>query len=287
MTFGLPSLAPGTELVTAIPTDDIALRSVTTIIDVLDKPALQWWAAEETAKAAVRKQKTWQGMIEDSGEEAAIDWLRKARFDRDKSARTARELGSAVHAVLEEYALTGVRPEVGDDDEVRAYLDRFDEWCQRNSPSYQAAELTVFSPGYGYAGTCDAFLTLDGVRLITDYKSTRNDRDRSGKPTSPYPEVALQLAAYRYAEFAAVWRARRYEKGNARTYLLNAAEQAMAISVPEVDGAAVIHITPNRCEAYAVRADRIVYDAFLFTLEVARWKAMENTAIGDVLGKTA
>jgi len=41
-------------------------------------------------------------------------------------------------------------------------------------------------------------MTIDGVRYIADYKST------AGNPTKPYPEqAALQLAAYRWAKFAA------------------------------------------------------------------------------------
>jgi hypothetical protein len=60
----------------------------------------------------------------------------------------------------------------------------------------------------------------------------------------------LQLAAYRHAEFAAVWRARRFEQYSRRYYLLNPEERAMALPMPKTDGGLVIHITPEHCDVY-------------------------------------
>lgn len=264
--------------------DDLRLWSVTTIIGALDKPALIYWAAEETAKAAVHIAKSLLERIDTDGEDAVVDWLKGARFRRPKGQRTAAELGTLVHAACEEYALTGARPDV--DDEVRPFLDQFDRWLDAFQPEYQATEVTVYSPTYGYAGTCDGFLTIrdrDGepVRLIIDYKTSRKSQDAKGNATSPYPEAALQLAAYRYAEQAAVWRPRRMERFRRRYYLLSPDEQAAAVPVPEVDGGAVIHITPEHCEAYPVRCDESVFEAFLFVQEAARWAFQTSK---DVIG---
>lgn len=249
--------------------DDLQLWSVTTIIGVLEKPALVYWSATETARAAVEDADIWQPMAAKSTD-AAIDWLSKARFRTPQGARTATQLGEAVHDACEQYALTGQRPDV--DDEVRPFLDQFDRWLDEFQPDYQATEITVYSPTYGYAGTADAFLTVDGFRALVDYKTTRKSFDAKGNPTSPYPEqVGLQLAAYRYAEMAAVWRPRRFEKFRRRLYLLSPEEQALAVPVPEVDGGLVLHITPSHCEAWPIRCDEEVHRAFLFTQEAARW----------------
>lgn len=258
--------------------DDLRLWSVTTIIGALDKPALVFWSAEQTALAAVHQQNAWQGLAHANPDEA-VEWLKNARFKRLPGQRSAAELGTAVHDVCEQYALTGVRPDV--DDEVRPFLDQFDEWLGKFQPSYQATEVAVYSPTYGYAGTCDGFLTVDGVRLIIDYKTSRKSVDGKGKPTGPYPEVALQLAAYRFAEMAAVWRPRRMEKFRRRYYLLSPAEQEAAVPVPEVDGGAVIHLTPEHCDMYPVRCDRPVHEAFLFVQEAARWQFQLSK---DVIG---
>lgn len=262
--------------------DDLRHWSVTTIIGALDKPALLYWSAEQTAKAAVASARSLPSRIDEEGEEPVIKWLRDARFRRPKGERTAAELGTLVHEACEQFALTGTRPDV--DDEVAPFLEQFDRWCQAFQPTYQAAEVTVFSPSYGYAGTCDAFLSVGGVRCIADYKTTRKGFDARGNPTGPYPEVALQLAAYRHAELAAVWRPRRMEKFKRRYYLLSEAERAMAVPVPEVDTGLCIHITPDHCDAYPIQCGPDIFEAFLFVQEAARWSFQTGkTVIGRPL----
>jgi len=257
--------------------DDLQMWSVTTIIGALDKPALIYWAAEETAKAAVHQHDAWIGLA-DQDPEDAVEWLKKARFRGVRGARTAAELGSAVHAACESYALTGLRP--GVDDEVRPFLDQFDRWLNDFQPEFLATEVTVYSPTYNYAGTLDAICVIDGVRFLVDYKTTRKSVDGKGKVTSPYPEqVALQLAAYRYAEMAAVWRPRRFEKYRRRYYLLGAAEQEQAVPVPEVDTGLVLHLTPEHAMAYPMRCDAPVHEAFLHTLEAHRWMNADSKLV--------
>ena len=272
-----------------IEANDRQLWSVTTIIGALDKPALMYWAAEQAALAAVHSEATWRGMLADddpgcehtSADCAVIKWLRDARFRKPKGIRSATDLGTAVHAACEEYELTGSRPDV--DDEVLPFLDQYDRWLQRFSPSFEATELTVYHPDLGYGGTLDNILTIgghgsptlpgtDAVRYIGDKKSTRKAVDAQGNPTSPYPEqVGLQLAAYRWAKFAAVWRARRAEKFRRRYYLLNPDEEAIAVPVPEVDTGLVIHITPESCEAFPIVCDEQVFEAYLAVQDAARW----------------
>lgn len=270
---------------------DLTLWSVTTIIGCLDKPALLYWAAEQTATAAINQCKTWQAMLEEQGEPETVKWLRDARFRSGKNALSAAALGTVVHAACEEYALSGVRPSVerlcelvrgenpklpmpavrGEADSARQMVDSFDQFLQDFQPEYIATEVTVYSPTFGYAGTADGFAVIDGMPVILDYKTSRESYDKDGKPKGPYPEVALQLAAYRYAEAAAVWRPRRYEQFRRRYYLLSTDEQAMSVPPPAVDGGVVIHLSPQRYGVYPVRCDESVHEQFLFVLEAARW----------------
>jgi len=255
--------------------DDERFWSVTTILGVLEKPALMYWAAEQSALAAVQIRGSLQGRIEEDGEEAVVKWLRDARFRRPKDIRSAAELGTAVHEACEKYALTGVRPET--DEEISPYLDRFDEWAQKFQPEYIAAELTVYNQGFKYAGTCDGIMKIDGVPLIFDYKTSRKDGPA-------YPEVALQLAAYRYATDAAVWRARRTEVSRRRYYLLGPGEADMAVRVPEVEGGICIKISPNDCTAYPVSCGEDVFERFLYIVEASKWVfEMSKTVIGKPL----
>lgn len=283
--------------------DDLVLWSVTTIIGALDKPALLYWAAEQTANAAVDSCNTWQAMLEDEGRDAAVKWLRDARFRRPKTQLSDTDLGSAVHKVCETYALTGTKPDrqfvehlimdkggtqVDIDAEVHTaglMLNQFDNWLQRFTPSYECTEVAVYSPTYGYAGQLDCILTIDGVRFICDYKSSRKPRDSQGRPKTPYPEqIGLQLAAYRNAEYAAVWRPRRTERFRRRYYLLSPAEREMAVPVPEVDTGLVLQITTEACEAFPIDCGTEAHTAFLYCLEVFRWaQETSRTVMGSPL----
>lgn len=267
--------------------DDARMWSVSTILGQLSKEALIFWAARETARAAVADTQIWQPMYERNAADA-VKWLSNARFRPPPGTLLeAAELGSEVHRVAEHMAIFGARPE-GVHPEALPMLDQFDRWLDRFQPTYESAEVVVYSPMYGYAGTADTFLTIpeqadaDKVRLLVDYKTTREPRDGRGKPKRPYMETVLQLAAYRYAELAAVWQARRMEIRSRRYYLLDPAERALAVPVPEVDGAACLLITPESCDLFPMRADRRAFDAFLFTLEIARYTLQDSRgAIGE------
>lgn len=281
--FGQPAIDNATPA-----DDDLQLWSVTTILGALDKPALLYWSAEQSALAAIHNEATWRGMLADDDPSCphteaaqcpAVKWLRDARFRRPKGMRSAAELGTLVHEACEAYTLTGTRP-VDVDAEVIPYLDRFDEWLGRFGPSYQAAEVAVFHPELGYAGTSDAFLTIDGVRYIADYKTSRKALDAQGNPTEPYPEqVGLQLAAYRWATSAAIWRPRRIEKFRRRYYLLGPDEKAVAVPVPKVDTGLVIHITPEACEAFPIVCDEQVFERYLAVQDAARWLFQESKTV--------
>jgi ATP-dependent exoDNAse (exonuclease V) beta subunit len=249
--------------------NDERFWSVTTIIGQLDKPALLYWAAEQAAEAACDQAGYLADRIQAEGREAVVKDLRDARFRKPKGQRSASELGTAVHDACEDYALTGIRPEV--DDEVRPFLEQFDKWAQLWQPHYTAAEAAVYSPTYGYAGTLDAIVEIDGMKLLLDYKSTRKSIDSQGKQSGPYPEVALQLSAYRYADLIATWRARRYEQFRRRYYLLNDAERGVAEPMPALDGGVVLHLTPEHATLHPVVCDEAVFEYFQFTIEIARW----------------
>ena len=247
--------------------DDVRLWSITTIIGCLDKPALLYWASEQTAKAACTIARSLPQRIEEDGEESVVKWLRDARFRQVRGVRTAAQLGTDIHAKLEEYALTGIMPP-GDPEET-PFLEQFDRWCQLWQPIYEAAEMPVYSPTYGYAGTSDGIMTIGGMKCLFDYKSSRKSFDNQGKPSHPYPEVGLQISAARYADFIATWRPRRFEQFRRRYYALSAEERELSVPVPEVDGGIVIHLTPEHCQAYPVRCDEEVFTAFLYVLEAA------------------
>lgn len=299
MTDVLPKQGQVAEASSAQPDDD-RFHSVTTMIGCLDKPALVPWTAIETAKGVVRNMDVVQARLANEGEESAIDYIKGLRFQTGGNL-SASNLGTLAHSLFDTYALTGTRPKVipelhpdfaskrrllSDEDihAVGMMLNQFDRFLTEYQPVYQATEVVVYSPTYGYAGQCDAFLTIDGVPLICDYKTSRDTYTGRGDIKGPYPEVALQLAAYRHAEFAAVWRARRYESYSRRYYLLSKDEAAAGVPIPKVDGGAAIFVTPDYYAVHPVRCDEQIYDSFLYVCEAARWVFdTSKNVVGDVM----
>lgn len=278
----LPRLGATLDGQQPMPEDD-RLWSVTTLLGVLDKPALVSWAANETAKAAVANIDTVAQLLRSDGAEAAVEYLSKARYKRAPGrTMTAKDLGSAVHTAVESYVLNGRRPDDLDPD-VAPFVFQFERFLDAYQPEFVAAEVTVFSPAGEYAGTADAFVRIGGTPLILDYKTSWESYDGRGRPKKPYPEVALQLAAYRYAEFAAAWRVRRNDEYSRRYYLLGPDERALGVPVPEVDGGLAVLLTPDRYAAHMVSCGPAYYETFLFCRELARWQF--NEANGAVRGE--
>lgn len=281
--------------------DDLRLWSVTALLNALAKPGLDIWKERQGPTFACEEyldhkaSAPWVSRLLKEGVGSAVKYLTAFRWPSDELAAT--ETGTAVHSACEQYVITGQRPDREEvegfmvaaqerrspndrlsDPEViateaqtiEAMLDQFEGWLDRFQPRYLAAEVTIFSPTYGYAGTSDGFLEIE-VPWIFDIKTSRDDVDGRGRPKGPYPEAALQLAAYRYAEMAAPWRARRFEHYRRRYYALSPTEQEMAVPVPPVEGGLVLYITPERCEAYPVRCDESVFESFLAVVDAARW----------------
>jgi hypothetical protein len=274
--------------------DDQRYWSVTTILKAIgSSEGLIEWSAQEASRAAIRNERTWKAILADDGEAAAVSWLSQARFKPAKGERSATKLGSAAHACFELYVVTGDRPAIGTnlgedlgvvDLELQPYLDSFELYLERFSPSYTAAEFTVYDTRYGYAGTADGTAHIETVHALIDYKTSKVSYDGRGKRRRPWVDVALQMAAYRHAEFAAVWRARRYEQWSRRYYLLNGHETDLAVPVPATDGGIVVHVTPEHCDVYPVECGPDVHEAFLYAIEAARWSFQTSrNVIGEPL----
>jgi hypothetical protein len=153
--------------------------SVTTILNVLAKPALTGWAARLTAEQAVReRKKLWA--IAEADETAAVEWLRQAPWQRKDRAAN---LGSAVHKLISQGIVTGAADE-------QPYLDVWYQWLDGSGWTVKSQEFPVFHPQVGYGGTVDLLaVDGDGRLLVADIKTG----------SGVYPEYALQLAAYRHA----------------------------------------------------------------------------------------
>ena len=228
--------------------------SVTTAIkDGIPKPGLQRWFIKNVAMIAAKNRKKLAEMTQAKAKDYILDMH---YGDRDQDAAN---LGSTVHAYCEKIALMDNHDELvmDEDDPALPYVLGFIQFIKDHKPVFLETEATVYSRTHGYAGTADAFIKIGRKTYVVDYKS--------GK--SVWPEAALQLSAYRYADF--IGRADGSED-----------------SIPTCSGGLIIHLRPEGYEIVPVACGPDVFDTFLSALDIFRWNAIdgENT-LGEVWSK--
>lgn len=225
------------------------IPGVTSILsDGLAKPALINWAANTTAEYAVDR---WDDLAP-LGPSAKLKELKAARYaDRDAAANR----GTEVHQLAERLSRG---EEVTVPEALRGHVEAcvgfLDEWDVQPV----LIEAVVVSYTHRYAGTLDLVADLaDGRRLLLDYKTARS---------GVFPDNALQLAAYRYAD--------AYRADNTTP------EQPL----PEVDGCAVVHIRADGYSLVPVEAGPAVFRTFLYAKQMWAWaNDTSKTVVGDAL----
>jgi hypothetical protein len=209
--------------------------SVTAILGGgVPKPLLPRWAAKVAAEYAI----THLDHLRRLPPGQAIREVKQAPFTKRDDAA---EVGDQIHAAVEAAASGQPRPAVPD--HAAGYLAGFDRFLADHTPVWLAAEQTVYSRRYGYAGTFDAIATLPGRGVVLVDVKTGN---------RVYPEVCLQLAAYAAADFIG------HPDGT---------EQPL----PELHTGAVLHLRPGGYRLLPVPISRAVLEAFLSALAVFRF----------------
>jgi hypothetical protein len=225
--------------------------SVTTIIGGgVPKPALLPWGIKMVAEAAVEMANELPAMVARDRDEA-VRYLKGSPYAKRDAAA---DLGTDVHAALEAHTLGKPMPPWTA--AIRPYMEQFVRFLTDFTPAFAATEASVYNRAEHYAGTLDAIATLT-LPLHAEPGTYLFDV-KTGKDV--YSEVALQLAAYRHAEFIG---------------LPDGSEAPM----PPVDGALALHLSPHAYRLIEVRADREVFAAFLYAREVFRWQTETSKAV--------
>jgi hypothetical protein len=246
--------------------------SVTTISNGgLPKPVLINWAKKFTSEYAVDNFAKLTALLEPDEDgnvdrDGAVDWLKGAAYrDRDRKAK----LGTQIHEAIEAYVLGKPVPEWPLP--LRPRMLAFERFLSEYEPTFVPvpvtgqkvelgngvllAEAPVFSRKERYAGTLDGVVEIGGRTVVMDVKTSAN---------GIYPEIGLQLAAYRFAEFVG---------------LPDGSEQPM----PETHGAVALHLPEDGTyELREVQADEEVFKSFLYVRETYRF--VKDIAPGVVRG---
>jgi hypothetical protein len=232
--------------------------SVTTILSRgIPKPGLIKWAGKMVAQAAVERLPEW---IEKEDQEA-IDWL-AARPDERKN--TAANLGTYLHAAVERISL-GQEINKPADEVQASYLRGFEQFVRDVGPKYLFTEFEIYNSEHGYAGSGDAIIRIGNTTWIIDTKTGTKVR----------PEVALQLSAYRRADFILI---PHKDKTDGRKTVYE------EVKVPKIRKSGVIHLFPDGYQFVEVRSDDEVFDVFLAAKQLYEWdSALSRVVIREVV----
>ena len=164
--------------------EDREVKSVTTALRIINKPALIPWAANAAVDSIVELIKP--GVSYDELELAEVwDLGRKAHYKRKKDAG---DLGTLLHKWIEQY-IKGEDPGTPVNKRLQKSVGRFLKWKEDHKVKFLLSEQVVFSKTYEYCGTLDFICEVDGKMYIGDLKTS----------TGIYSEMLVQTAAYRFA----------------------------------------------------------------------------------------
>ena len=238
--------------------------SVTTALQSLPKPWLVPWAARVVAETAVYKRELLDRLVADDPEEA-VRWLKGAHnTSRDTAART----GSTLHEIAELDALG----ETGEADTQVARLSaegqlkarQLRDFFSRIPHRLADVETVIYNDRHRYAGTLDFLVefTDPQVTMMMPFPPGLVVMDlKTGKGV--YPEYALQLAAYRGAQY--------------QVDLDRGIRREMSPTV----GACVLHVTTSSWALIPTITDADVFNAFLSVLELAKSLPLNDAWMGS------
>jgi hypothetical protein len=201
---------------------------VTGITGVLDKPALPWAAAKETALWALHHRDD----VANLGEQPWLDAATRAHRDVWNSKR---DRGTNLHGHAEQLIRTGYTDAPAEQlalvESAADFLDRWDV-----QPVW--TETSVYHDVYTYAGRLDLIAELgDGLAWLLDFKTG----------SGVYPEMALQAAGYRFA-----------------THLVAETDAGTHdVDMPPVDRVGIVHVRPDGWDLHPITAGDAEFAAFL------------------------
>ncbi len=218
--------------------DEEEFLSVTNILsNGVPKPALQYWRGKTVAEYAADNLEL---MAQIKTRAERVDLMKKAP---DRNSDAAAGIGTLIHDIAEARVLGLPLPEYEDKHAgfVRSFEMFLDDW----QPEYEATEMTVYhrAPTV-YAGTLDFIARLPGLgQTLGDYKTSRS---------GIFGETVLQLAAYRYAEFAGM-------------------PNGEEIPMPQVDTCVALNLRPEGYKLHVLEADENAYRTFLYAMQIAQF----------------
>lgn len=255
--------------------DGEKVDGVTTILsNGLPKPALVGWAANTIASQVVERLSVVGDdvsagelvrYLRDLGADNRFNrWPNDGSFSRLAALETLKGLhwrdrdqaankGTAVHHLAEKLTLG---EEVEPPEYLAGHVDAYIAWWNAWQPGDVLTEAIVANRKHRYMGTLDLIAMLGEERWLIDIKTNRS---------GPFQEVALQLAAYKHAEFIAT-------------------EDGGEHPMPEIDRCGVLWLRADGHDFYEVHVTPHTFRLFLYAQQIARFAKSDRAEhIGPAL----
>lgn len=152
--------------------DGKVINSVTSILSILNKPALVQWAANTAVEHL----------------QAFPDDFEGARRAHTMKKEDAADVGKIVHSYAEK-VLIGKAVKMPEDPKARRGAKAFEDWAKKHKLEPFDLERRIMSLEHKYAGTTDYWGKVNGKLAILDFKTSNG----------MYLEYWLQTAAYEHA----------------------------------------------------------------------------------------
>lgn len=153
---------------------DQKLPSVTTVLNILNKPALMYWSVNCCCDYILQKHNHLTSLN---------DTINSARKAWRSVQREALEIGTEVHEKIHLYLTLNKEPKIENSAVLSAFI-AFLEWKEKHKLEIIECEKKVYHENY--AGTADLICMLNGKRTLIDFKSSKDI----------YNEYIYQVAAY-------------------------------------------------------------------------------------------
>lgn len=220
--------------------DGVKADGVTTLLsEGMPKKALAPWAARRVAEYVADADEEFLSSLKRGGRNSFVHFLKNVPWDeRDK----AGVRGTMIHNLAEQL-INGEPVDVPEHlvGHVEATVKFMDDW----RPRAVLTECVVASRTWGYAGTFDLVADLpDGRRILFDYKTAAS---------GIWPETAMQLAAYRYADM----------------YLGDDGTE-MPVTEIGIEDSYAVWIRADGYDCIPLNTSQEVFSAFLHVAQVAR-----------------
>ena len=248
----VPTIKRGGSRFYVDPESGSKVPGVTSVLNMLPKEFLKFWAAKLVAEVAVDQAPNWIGLAMNGDREGAIDYLKRAPM---RDTGKAAQRGTEAHDIFEKLSLGEPLGRIAPD--MAWAVQHYEEFLRTFEPEFLYLEGTVWNDTPPYAGSFDWIARIGDEVIIGDNKTTRS---------GVHAEVALQLNAYASAEFL----------------MTPDGERA---AMPEIDGAAVLHVVPEGWKLVPVAYEpELLMPIFNGLLRVFEWERdLKKKVIGEAL----